>query len=77
MGTDATEAMGFKIVVGNNLQICLSTDSEEETDKLYKGLSAGGEATMPPAKMFWGAYFGQCTDKFGVLWMFSFDPNHH
>jgi len=21
--------------------------------------------------MFWGAYYGSCTDKFGVQWMFN------
>jgi PhnB protein len=24
---------------------------------------------MPLQDMFWGAYFGSLTDKFGVLWM--------
>ena len=22
--------------------------------------------------MFWGAYYGSCTDKYGVQWMFNF-----
>jgi PhnB protein len=24
---------------------------------------------MPMQDMFWGAYFGSCTDRFGVMWM--------
>ncbi|MDP4263697.1 MAG: VOC family protein, partial [Bacteroidota bacterium] len=32
--------------------------------------------TMPLDKMFWGAYFGMCTDKFGIQWMVSYDQNN-
>ena len=34
-------------------------------------LSAGGKVEMELADMFWGAYFGSCTDKYGVQWMFN------
>src|SRR6185295_6354284 len=43
MGTDALESMGHKVAAGNNLHISLSTESEEETKKLFNGLSAGGK----------------------------------
>ena len=23
--------------------------------------------------MFWGSYFGSCTDKFGINWMLGYD----
>jgi PhnB protein len=49
----------------------------EETDKLFAAMSAGGKVTVPPAKMFWGDYFGMCTDKFGIQWMFSFTEHPH
>lgn len=26
---------------------------------------------MPPQQMFWGAYFGSFTDRFGVRWMLN------
>ena len=32
-------------------------------------LANGGNVTMPLADMFWGAYFGAVTDRFGVQWM--------
>lgn len=70
MGSDAPESFGFKMNYGNNIYINLETDSRAETDRLFAALSAGGQATHPPADMFWGAYFGTCTDKFGVQWMF-------
>jgi PhnB protein len=71
MGTDAPEQMGFKVNFGNNIYICLDPDTREETKKLFDALSAGGKVEMELMDMFWGAYFGSCTDKFGVQWMFN------
>ena len=69
MGTDAPESMGFKVNVGNNIHISLEPDTRVEAKKLFDSLSAGGKVTMDLQDMFWGAYFGSCTDKFGVQWM--------
>lgn len=71
MGTDAPESMGFKVNFGNNIYINLQPDTRAETDRLFAALSAGGKVEMPLAEMFWGDYFGSCTDKFGVQWMFN------
>ncbi len=71
MGTDAPESMGFKVNFGNNVYINLEPDTKAETKKLFDSLSAGGTITMELQDMFWGAYFGSCTDKFGVQWMFN------
>lgn len=75
MGSDTLESQGNTVTVGNNFHIALSTDSEEETDKLFAALSDGGKITMPVAKMFWGDYFGMCTDRFGIQWMVSYEYN--
>ena len=71
MGTDAPESMGFKVNAGNNVHIRIEPDSKEETDQLFAALSAGGTVTMPLQNMFWGSYYGTCTDKFGIQWMFN------
>ncbi|MBS1565234.1 MAG: SRPBCC domain-containing protein [Bacteroidetes bacterium] len=71
MGTDAPESMGFNISFGNNVHINLEPDTREETKRLFDALSAGGKVTMELQDMFWGAYYGSCTDKFGVQWMFN------
>ena len=71
MGTDAPETMGFKVNFGNNMHINLQVDTRAETQKLFKALSVGGIVTMELQDMFWGDYFGSCTDKFGVQWMFN------
>jgi PhnB protein len=75
MATDAIESMGHKLTAGNNFHISITPDSEEETTKLFNGLSAGGNVTVPLQKMFWGATFGMFTDKFGVQWMVNYDEN--
>jgi PhnB protein len=71
MGTDAPESMRFSLNKGNNVYINLEPDTEAETKILFDALSHGGKITMELQKMFWGAYYGSCTDKFGVHWMFN------
>ena len=71
MGTDALESMGHTLTFGNNVSINLEPDTRAETERLFKGLGAGGKVTMELQDMFWGAYFGTLVDKFGVLWMFN------
>ncbi|MCC7357334.1 VOC family protein [Candidatus Uhrbacteria bacterium] len=71
MGTDAPESMGFKVSQGNNIYINLEPDTKTETDKLFASLSADGKVEQPLQEMFWGAYYGSCTDKFGIKWMFN------
>lgn len=71
MGTDAPESMGFTVKYGNNIYINLEPDTRTETEKLFKALSEGGKVEMELQEMFWGDYFGSCTDKYGVQWMFN------
>ncbi len=71
MGTDAPESMGFHVNMGNNIYIMLEPDTKSETKKLFDALSAGGQIEMELQDMFWGAYYGTCTDKFGIRWMFN------
>jgi len=72
MGTDAPESMGFKLTPGNNMHINLEPESREETERIFQALSEGGVVTMPLADMFWGAYYGALTDKYGINWMLNF-----
>ena len=69
MGTDTLKSMGHSLTVGNNFSINLEPDTREETERLFNALAEGGKITMPLQDMFWGAYFGSVTDKFGVNWM--------
>jgi PhnB protein len=75
MGSDSSEVFGQVTTVGNNFSVSIFTDTMEEADRLFAGLSDGGKVTMPLAKTFWGAYYGSWTDKFGVNWMVNVDLN--
>lgn len=69
MGTDAPKEMGFVLTQGDNMHICLEPATREETKRLFDELSAGGNITMELKDMFFGAYYGSFTDKFGINWM--------
>lgn len=71
MGTDAPESMGFTVVQGNNFYINLEPDTRAETERLFASLAEGGKIEMQLSDMFWGAYWGSLTDKFGIRWMFN------
>lgn len=48
--------------------LIIHTDSKEEADRLFAELSQNGQIKVPVGLTFWGAYYGQCTDKFGISW---------
>jgi PhnB protein len=73
MGSDVGGPWAELYKVGSNFSVSVNTDSEARANELYAGLSEGGQAPMPMADTFWGAYFGMCVDKFGISWMVNFD----
>lgn len=74
MATDAPKEMGFTVTTGNNMFISLEPESKEETTRLFEELSEGGTISMPLQDMFWGAYFGSFTDRYGINWMLNYLP---
>ena len=72
-GSDIVKSYGHQLTMGNNFYILVAPTSREEADRLFNGLSAGGKIGMAMTEMFWGAYYGDCTDKFGVQWMISYE----
>jgi PhnB protein len=78
MGSDCPAAMG-PVKFGNSNTISIGTDSKEETEKLFNGLSEGGKVTQALEKMFWGGWFGAWEDKFGQQWLINYqeDPPPH
>lgn len=73
MGTDAPETMGFKVNQGNNIYLNLEPDTRAEADELFSKLSVGGKVETEMQEMFWGAYYGSFTDKYGIQWMINCD----
>lgn len=49
--------------------MCLSVDSNEEAERIYKALSEGGETFMAFGETFFAHRFAQFRDKYGVNWM--------
>lgn len=75
MGSDVGGGWTPELVQGNNFTISLTATSKAEADKLFAGLSDGGNVIMPMADTFWGDYYGMWTDKYGINWMVSFNEN--
>jgi PhnB protein len=71
MGSDTGGGWGAGFTQGNNFSISVNTDTKEEADRLFNGLSAGGKVTMPMSKTFWSEHFGMLADKFGINWLVS------
>ena len=77
MANDVPESMGKVNENENRSKISISTKSKEEADKLFNGLSAGGQIEMPIADSPWGSYFGMFRDKYGIEWTVDFDPKYN
>jgi PhnB protein len=71
MGSDNAEANGQGTIIGNNISLSIHTDNKVEADRLFTGLSVGGQIKMPMNQTFWGAYFGVFTDRFGINWLIN------
>jgi PhnB protein len=75
MGSDMAPETG--LIKGNAVSLMLHFSNEEETRRMYTNLSKSGNATHPLEVTFWGALFGNLTDKFGNQWMLNFDTTQH
>ena len=74
MANDVPEIMGRTNENENRSKIVITAESKEEADRLFNGLSAGGQIEGPIGDSPWGSYFGMFRDKYGIEWMVSFDP---
>ena len=61
------------LIRGNAVSLMLDCSSEEEIRDCYEKLAEGGQATHPLHISFWGALFGDLTDKYGNQWLLHFD----
>lgn len=49
--------------------VCVSVKDNAEGERIFNGLSEGGQVQMAYQKTFWSPGFGMCIDKFSVPWM--------
>ena len=74
MGSDVPEFMGKVNENENRSKIAVSAESKEAADKIFNGLSAGGNIEVPITDSPWASYFGMFRDKYGIEWTVDFEP---
>jgi PhnB protein len=77
VANDVPEFMGRVNENENRSKIFVNTESREEADKIFNGLSAGGDVEGPIGDSPWGTYAGMFRDKYGIEWIVEFDPNYN
>ena len=73
MANDVPEIMGKTNENENRSKIVISAESKAEADKLFNGLSVGGQIEGPIGDSPWGTYFGCFRDKYGIEWIVEFE----
>ena len=75
MANDVPEIMGRTNENENRSKIVITAESKEEADRLFNGLSAGGQIEGPIGDGPWGSYIGCFRDKYGIEWIVEFAQN--
>ena len=75
IANDVPEVLGRVNEHENRSKILVSTESKEEADRLFTGLSSGGEVEGPMGDSPWGSYAGMFRDKYGIEWIIEFSPD--
>ena len=72
MANDVPASLGVVNENENRSKIFVSAESREEADRLFSGLSAGGNIEVPINDSPWGTYFAMFRDKYGIEWIVEF-----
>ncbi|NTU47022.1 VOC family protein [Candidatus Roizmanbacteria bacterium] len=75
IANDVPEIFGRVNEQENRSKILVSTKNKEEADKIFTGLSAGGEVEGSMGDSPWGSYAGMLRDKYGIEWIIEFSPD--
>lgn len=75
IANDVPEVLGRVNERENRSKILVSTESREEADRLFNGLSDGGEVEGPMGDSPWDSYAGMFRDKYGIEWIIEFSTN--
>ena len=71
MGSDMIPEAG--LVQGNAVALVLNCSTEKDIKTYFDRLSQGGIIKHPLENTFWGALFGDLTDKFGNNWLLNYN----
>ena len=74
IANDVPGFMGRVSETENRSKIKVSAESREDADKIFNGLSAGGDVEGAIGDSPWGTYAGMFRDKYGIEWIVEFDP---
>ncbi len=75
MANDVPEIMGRTNENENRSKIVVRTETKDEADKIFNGLSVDAKIEMPITDSPWGTYFGMLRDQYGIEWMVEFEDN--
>lgn len=68
IANDVPSFMGPVNEKENRSKIAVTAESREEGERIFNGLSVGGEVEMPMGESPWGTYFAMFRDKYGIEW---------
>ncbi|MED4906677.1 VOC family protein [Brevibacillus centrosporus] len=68
---------GQPVQIGNQVTICLSTDSADKSKQLFEALQEGGSVVMPLQETHFSPGYGIVTDKFGISFQIYTEGQHH
>lgn len=60
---------------GGTISLAISCDSDDEIERLYKGLGDSAEIMMPLQQTFWGAKYALFVDKYGITWHLNYQED--
>jgi PhnB protein len=55
----------------NSFSLYITAETRKEAERIFNALSAEGDIIVAIDDQFWGSYYGQCFDKFGINWKIS------
>lgn len=76
IANDVPEIMGRVNERENRSKILVTAESKEEADRLFTGLSAGGEVEGAMGEGPYGTYMGMFRDKYGIEWIIDFSSEN-
>jgi PhnB protein len=76
VANDVPEVLGRVNERENRSKILVRVESKVEADRVFSGLSAGGEVEGSMGDGPWGSYAGMFRDKYGIEWIIETVPSN-
>lgn len=68
-------SVGDGSATGHSISLLLNGSSEAETTEQFARLASGGQVLHPLEPTFWGALFGDLTDRYGTHWYLNLNAD--